>query len=132
MPNLATDGRSLSVTPVVTAADRDAFLRVPWPIYRDDPHWVPPLLMERRDHLNPRKNPFFDEAEAEFWVARRGADPVGRISAQVNDAHLRAHEDATGHFGFLEAEDNPEMDFDNQGSTDVVKKMAKSAMNKRK
>jgi hypothetical protein len=31
-----------------------------------------------------------------------------------------------------EAEDNPEMDFDNQGSTDVVKKMAKSAMNRRK
>jgi len=108
MPNLATGGASLSVTPVETAADRDAFLRVPWPIYRDDPHWVPPLLVERRDHLNPRKNPFFDDAEAKFWLAHRGAEAVGRISAQVNHAHLKAHEDATGHFGFLEAEDNPE------------------------
>ena len=31
-----------------------------------------------------------------------------------------------------EAEADPDMDFDNQGSTDVVKKMAKSAMNRRK
>lgn len=108
MLNSETGGESLSVTPVNSAADRDAFLRVPWPIYRDDPHWVPPLLVERRGHLNPRKNPFFNEAEAEFWLARRGEHLVGRISAQVNYAHLKAHDDATGHFGFLEAEDNPE------------------------
>lgn len=91
-----------------TAADRDAFLRVPWAIYRDDAQWIPPLLAERRDHLDPRKNPYFDDAEAKFWLARRGAEPVGRISAQVNHAHLRQHDDATGHFGFLEAEDKAE------------------------
>ncbi|MDA0652777.1 MAG: N-acetyltransferase [Proteobacteria bacterium] len=83
-------------------------MRVPWAIYREDTHWVPPLLAERRDHLNPRKNPFFDDAEAKFWLARRGKEPVGRISAQVNHAHLKRHGDATGHFGFLEAEDNAE------------------------
>lgn len=91
-----------------TADDRDVFLRVPWDIYREDPHWVPPLLTERRDHLDPQKNPFFDRAEAKFWLARRGGYPVGRISAQVNHAHLRQHNDATGHFGFFEAEDNAE------------------------
>ena len=91
-----------------TADDRDAFLRVPWAIYREDIHWVPPLLAERRDHLNPRKNPFFDRAEAKYWLARRGAETVGRISAQVNHAYLKQHNDATGHFGFLEAEDNAE------------------------
>ena len=31
-----------------------------------------------------------------------------------------------------DAEDDPQMDFDNQGSTDKVKQMAKSAMNRRK
>ena len=72
-----------------TADDRDTFLRVPWAIYREDIHWVPPLLAERRDHLNPRKNPFFDRAEAKYWLARRGAETVGRISAQVNHAYLK-------------------------------------------
>lgn len=91
-----------------TAEDREAFLRVPWPIYRHDENWVPPLLAERRDHLDPRKNPFFERAEVQFWLARRGTVPVGRISAQVNRAHLERHRDATGHFGFLEAEDSAE------------------------
>ena len=91
-----------------TADDRDAFLRVPWAIFREDKHWVPPLLAERRDHLNPCKNPYFDYSEVKLWLARRGAAPVGRISAQINHAHLKQHDDATGHFGFLDAEDNAE------------------------
>lgn len=98
----------LSIVPVETANDRETFLRVPWAIYRDDPHWIPPLLVERRDHLNPKKNPFFHNADATFWLARRGDETVGRISAQVNRAYLKQHDDATGHFGFLEAEDNAE------------------------
>jgi hypothetical protein len=99
----------LTVEPVEHPGDRDAFLRLPWAIYRDDPAWVPPLLMERREHLDPRKNPFFETAEARFWLARRGGRPVGRISAQVNRAYLARHQDATGHFGMLEAEDDPEV-----------------------
>jgi len=100
---------SLTVAPVETAADRDAFLRLPWSIYRDDPAWIPPLLMERKEHLDPRKNPFFEAADARFWLARRGGRPVGRISAQVNRAYLARHQDNTGHFGMLEAEDDPEV-----------------------
>jgi len=108
VPDQDTATAPLSISPVATAEDREAFLRVPWAIYRDDEQWVPPLLAERRDHLDPNKNPFFANAEARFWLARREGAPVGRISAQVNYAHLERHGDATGHFGFLEAEDNPE------------------------
>lgn len=104
-----TAAGSLTLRPVETPADREAFIRLPWAIYRDDPAWVPPLLMERRDHLNPRKNPFFAKAEARFWLALRDGRPVGRISAQVNRAHLEQHHDATGHFGMLEAEDDAEV-----------------------
>ena len=99
----------LTVAPVERPADREAFIRLPWAIYRDDPAWVPPLLLERREHLDPRKNPFFENAEARFWLARRGDRPVGRISAQVNRAYLARHQDATGHFGMLEAEDDAEV-----------------------
>ena len=95
--------------PVESRAEREAFIRLPWAIYRDDPAWVPPLLMERRDHLNPAKNPFFAKAEARFWLALRDGRPVGRISAQVDRAHLELHHDATGHFGMLEAEDDVEV-----------------------
>ncbi len=105
---MSAAGGRLTVKPVENAADREAFIRLPWAIYRDDPAWIPPLLMERRDHLNPRKNPFFETADAHFWLALRDGRPVGRISAQVNRAHLRRHQDASGHFGMLEAEDSAE------------------------
>jgi hypothetical protein len=88
-------------------AASDAFVRLPWAIYRDDPAWIPPLLLERREHLDPRKNPFFETAATRFWLALRDGRPVGRISAQVNRAYLARHGDATGHFGMLEAEDDP-------------------------
>jgi len=98
----------LTIEAVATPAQQEAFIRLPWAIYRDDPQWVPPLLMERRDHLNPQKNPFFQRAEAKFWLALRDGRPVGRISAQVNRAHLERHQDDTGQFGMLEAEDRAE------------------------
>lgn len=100
---------AVTITAVENPGDRENFIRLPWAIYRDDPAWVPPLLMERRDHLNPKKNPFFQNAEARFWLALRDGRPVGRISAQVNRAHLARYDDATGHFGMLEAEDDPEV-----------------------
>ncbi len=102
-------GVALRVAPVEDRAGLDRFIRLPMSLYREDPNWVAPLLIERRDHLNPAKNPFFDEAEVCFWLAWRGELCVGRISAQVNRAHLRQHHDETGHFGFLEAEDDPEV-----------------------
>lgn len=102
------DPAPVTVKAVETKADREAFIRLPWQLYRDDPAWIPPLLQERRDFLNPRKNPFFESGEARFWLALREGRVVGRISAQVNRAHLVRHRDSTGHFGLLEAEDRQE------------------------
>ncbi len=97
------------IEPVNDRAALRRFRKTPWPIYADDPNWVPPLLFERLEHLDPRKNPYFDQAETAFWTARRGDSPVGRISAQVNRAHLERHGDNTGHFGFLEGIDDAEV-----------------------
>jgi hypothetical protein len=97
----------LRIEEVRSRRDLRRFIDVPWHIYRDDPNWVPPLIMERRDHLDRRKNPFFQTAEAKFWLALRGGQAVGRISAQVNRRYLERYGDATGHFGFIEGEDDP-------------------------
>ena len=84
------------------------FLRLPWSLYTGDPAWVPPLILERREHLSPR-NPFFDHARYRAWVAYRDGKPVGRISAQIDRLHLERYQDATGFFGLLEAEDDREV-----------------------
>jgi GNAT superfamily N-acetyltransferase len=83
------------------------FINMPKTLYVDDPCWVPPLVFERAQHLSG-KNPYFEHAEFQAWLACRGARTVGRISAQIDQLHLQQHADATGFFGFLEAEDNAE------------------------
>ncbi len=102
----ATNG-AIHVNEVVTKADLDQFIKLPWHLYVDDPNWVPPLLMERREHLQRNKNPYFEHAEATYWLAHRNGSPVGRITAQVDQEGLKKHNHATGQFGFLEAEDDP-------------------------
>src|SRR5437867_10240373 len=79
------------------------FIRVPWSVYADDPTWVPHLLLERREQFSPR-NPYSAHARCCFWLAYRGTRPVGRISAQIDELHEERYRDATGFFGFLEAE----------------------------
>lgn len=83
------------------------FVKVPWPLYADDPMWVPPLIVERLHHVSPR-NAYFEHARCCLWIAYRGDTPVGRISAQIDQLHLARYQDATGFFGMVEAEDNAE------------------------
>ena len=100
---------TLTIREVKTRADKLTFLKVPFPLYRDDPNWVPQLFFERMEHLSEKKNPYFEHAEAQLFIAERNGRPVGRISAQIDQLHLERYKDATGQFGFLEAEDDPEV-----------------------
>ncbi|MCP4337692.1 MAG: N-acetyltransferase [Desulfobulbaceae bacterium] len=96
---------ALQIIKVEDRKARDTFIRLPWSIYKDDPQWVPPLLLERHMYLSP-KSPYFEHAECCLWIAFRDGQPVGRISAQVDRLHLEHHQDDTGFWGMLEAEDN--------------------------
>jgi hypothetical protein len=95
------------VEEVTHAADRDAFLRFPNEHYRGDPCFVPPIVAERRDFLDPRRNPFFAQARAALFVARRGREVVGRIAAIVDSRYNRFHDTADGFFGFFECQNDP-------------------------
>lgn len=85
------------------------FLRVPQVTMGDDPNWVPTLDMMAKEQLTPGKNPFFEHADAALFVAKRDGKLVGRISAQVDQEHLRRYDDATGYFGFFDTIDDPEV-----------------------
>jgi len=97
---------SIEIVPVRSKADWHAFHHLPYRIYADDPNWVPPLLLERRFHFDPKHNPYFQHAKAEFFIARRGGEVVGRITAQVDRLHQERYRDLTGHVGFIEAIDD--------------------------
>lgn len=101
-----TKAPDVTIVPVQGRALWRAFHHLPFKIYKDDPNWVPPLLLERQMHFEPKHNPFFEHAKASFWLALRDGEPVGRITAQIDALHLKQHNDATGHFGFIEAIDD--------------------------
>ena len=97
---------SVEIVPVQTKQQWHDFHHLPFALYKDDPNWVPPLLLERQLHFQAKHNPYFQHARAAFFLAYRGGEPVGRITAQIDELHLERYRDATGHFGFIEAVDD--------------------------
>ena len=97
---------TIRIEPVLGKPDVKAFLRLPWRVFRDDPHWVPPLLMERREHFSPAKNPYFQHARVQAWLAYRNGEPLGRICAQVDELYQQHQDRDTGFFGMLDAVDD--------------------------
>ena len=95
----------LTIRPVQTKKDRQAFVDFAWEVYKDDPHWVPPLKDEVHGLITPGKNPWFEHAKAQLWLAERGGKVVGRISAQVDELVLEHMGAGTGQWGFLDALD---------------------------
>ena len=102
-------GSSLFVSPVATRADLKAFIALPRRLYAGHKGYVAHLNMERGEAFSPKKNPLFGHTEVLFFLARHGDRVVGRISAQIDRAHLERYADSTGLFGCLAAEDDPEI-----------------------
>ena len=99
----------IEVVPAQTKRQREAWLRLPWRLYKDHETWVPNLLMLQREVIDPKKNPFFEHGEAQLFLVLRDGEPAGRISATIDRDHNQQHGEHTGFFGFFEAEDDPEV-----------------------
>jgi GNAT superfamily N-acetyltransferase len=100
---------SVEIRPVRSRSELMAFIRLPWRLYSSSPQWVPPLLSERRRHLNRSKNPFFEHSEAEYFLAWRGNEPAGRITAHVDHRLNEFQHNEWGQFGFFESTRDPEV-----------------------
>ncbi len=98
---------SVEIRPARSRRDMTRFIKLPWRIYDNEPLWVPPLISERRRHLSRRRNPFFEHAEAEYFLAWRDGEPVGRISAHIDHRLNDLQDNRWGLFGFFESEDDP-------------------------
>ena len=107
---------------ITNPRQRKRFITVPWKIYRGDRYWVPPLIGERMEFLDPGRNESFEHLDAAFFVAegyvtsRQLATPqpglptevgseqtLGSVGAFINHRHNQVHDEQVGFFGFFEA-----------------------------
>ncbi|HEY0958245.1 MAG TPA: N-acetyltransferase [Novosphingobium sp.] len=100
----------VTVTPVTTKRERAEFIDLAYRLNAGDPHWVPPLRMDVAELLNPARNPFFEHAEVQLFLARRDGEAVGRISAHFDRLAWTLPPEqgmgpGTGNWGMFEAED---------------------------
>jgi hypothetical protein len=79
-----------------------------WPIYQADPHWVPPLIADRKRFFDPAQNPYFQHATVRCFQATRDGQIVGTIAATV-DHRQQEQEPGVGLFGFFEFPDDLEV-----------------------
>jgi GNAT superfamily N-acetyltransferase len=100
---------SVEIRPVRSRRDLKRFVKVPFHLHRDSAQWVPPLIFERMEFLNREKNPYFEHAEAEYFLAERDGEPVGRITAQVDRRWDEYQGGRDAMFGFFESADDPEV-----------------------
>jgi GNAT superfamily N-acetyltransferase len=100
--------QALDVRPVASQRELNTFIKLPWRLYRNEPNWVPPLLFDRKRFFDRNRNPFYKHAEVEFFLAWRGEEPVGRITAQIDRNFNEFQHHEWGMFGFFECEDDPE------------------------
>ncbi len=93
---------AITVHPVRGRRDRREFLNLPFRLFRNDPCWVAPLFSDMKEKLDRARHPFFRNGEAEFYLARRGNEVVGRVAALVNESHNSFHGEQAAGFGLIE------------------------------
>ena len=98
---------SVEIRPVRSRRELKRFVKVPFRLHRESPQWVPPLVYERMEFLDRKKNPWFEHGEAEYLIAERDGEPVGRITAQIDERWDEIQGGSDAMFGFFETTEDP-------------------------
>jgi len=101
--------QDIEVIEVDSSSLLDKFIKLPFMLYRDEPNWVPPLLSERKEFFDKKKNPFYRGAKTKLFLALKDGEPVGRIATCINFHHNEFHQENIGFFGFFESIDDYEV-----------------------
>src|SRR5262249_12644882 len=100
---------SVEIQPVTDNKGLLEVVKFPFKLYKDDPLWVPPFIEERMEYLSTKKNPFFEHARAQFFLAKRNGELVGTIGAVIDDHSNTFHNEKIGGFGFFECINDQEV-----------------------
>ena len=100
---------AISIKPARTKSEIRKFIKSQWKFYKNHDNWVPPVIADRMKLFDTEKNPFYNHAEIELFIAYRDDEIVGRIAAIENRRHNEIHNDKVGFFGFFECIDDQDV-----------------------
>ena len=100
---------NIEVSTVRSKKESEEFIKFPWRIYENDPAWVPPLIIERREFIDRDKHPFYRHGDAVLFLAKRNGETVGRIMASDDPNYNALHQTNVGCFGLFDSIDDVEV-----------------------
>ncbi|MCX6241786.1 MAG: hypothetical protein NTX43_08290 [Bacteroidetes bacterium] len=100
---------AIQIKPVKTRTDLSRFIKFPYSLYKGNKYWCPPMRMDERNTLSPKKNPAFDFCEAQYFLAYKGKELVGRVAGIINHASNTRWNEKLVRFGWIDFTDDPEV-----------------------
>lgn len=91
---------------VSNSSEKKAFVNFPYRHYKNDEHWIPPLLMDQKKLIDTKKNPFYKDADIALFLAEKNGTIAGRIAAIHNKRFNEYNKNKLGFFGFFECIDD--------------------------
>ena len=99
----------ITIKEITSKADLTTFVKFPFELYRDSPYYVPSLIKEELDVMNPKKNPVFKNSEAKYFLAYKNNTIVGRIAAIINWIEVKELQKPKVRFGWFDVIDDIEV-----------------------
>jgi len=93
---------SIHKVDINTKKDVDRFVQFPFDLYAGHPQWVPPFRVDIKTMMNPQKHPYYEHSDAEFFLAEKDGEVVGRIAALENKPFNKYHQTKDAEFYLFE------------------------------
>ncbi|WP_435415738.1 GTP cyclohydrolase [Polaribacter aestuariivivens] len=99
----------ITLKKITSKKEMKQFVTFPFSLYKDNKYWVPPIIKDEVDNFDPKKNPVFENADAQFFVALKNGEIVGRIVAIINWFEVEKQQIKKMRFGWFDVIDDIEV-----------------------
>lgn len=96
----------MKIITVSTKSDLKRFIQLPYKLYKNDPVWIPPLLIEQFSQFDPKRNPTLDHCKYTLFLLIDNDEVIGRIAAFIDRLALETWKEPVGLFGYYECIDD--------------------------
>ena len=101
--------KNIVIREAKTQEEFHAFVKFPFTLYKENPYWVPPLINDEIETIDPNLNPVYQNADARFFLAYKEEKIIGRIAAIVNWIEVKEIKKSKVRFGWFDTIDNIEV-----------------------